>query len=434
MEILKFIVIGLLGGLASVLTKRGVAVFHDGLRPIIPEYIEGRMDKKALMATSFALSFGLVIGFGIPASIAASTVASILLIHSVLLGTDIIGTWSPNTKLGDYIAFGVGALYGVLLLVGLGFIVSAFAMLPVNFLPALGEISTPIIVSFAVFPALVVAYQYGFKKGLIVLAIALVAKQIIIKIGAISILDMKIQLNADGMALLISMTLMLILAAREKAKVVEGQAGMSMLVGLFSERVKRIKSNWLLLALTGGIIAAATSMGMLAGDLISLNLLKDGIKPEAALTALAIAIGFIPLVGTTAITTGVYSPAGMKFVFVFGILIGNPIIAFVAGGLMIIAEIFFLERVAILLEKYPGIKACSDHIRTATTKVLEIALLVGGMIAAEKIAPKLGFFFVVGLYLINKTSKKPFVEMALGPIAAIALGIIVNVLYFLNLF
>lgn len=83
-----YVLIALIGGFASILANKGVAVFNDGLRPIVPEYLEGRMDKKALAATSFALSFGLVIGFGIPVSIAAT----IILIHSVLLGTDIIGT------------------------------------------------------------------------------------------------------------------------------------------------------------------------------------------------------------------------------------------------------------------------------------------------------------------------------------------------------
>jgi len=89
-----YVLIALIGCMAAILANKGVAVFNDGLRPIMPEYLEGRMDKKALAATSFALSFGLVIGFGIPVSIAAT----IILIHSVLLGTDIIGTWSPSGK------------------------------------------------------------------------------------------------------------------------------------------------------------------------------------------------------------------------------------------------------------------------------------------------------------------------------------------------
>lgn len=60
----------------------------------MPEYIEGRMTRAELAATSFALGFGLVIGFGIPFSIGSP----IILAHSILLGSDIIGIWCPDSK------------------------------------------------------------------------------------------------------------------------------------------------------------------------------------------------------------------------------------------------------------------------------------------------------------------------------------------------
>ncbi len=91
---MQYLVVALLGALAAILSNAGIAVFNDGFRAIVPEYLEGRMDKKALAATSFAISFGLVIGFGIPVSIAAS----IILIHSILLGTDIIGSFCPSSS------------------------------------------------------------------------------------------------------------------------------------------------------------------------------------------------------------------------------------------------------------------------------------------------------------------------------------------------
>lgn len=127
---MKYIVIALIGGLASILANRGIAVFNDGFRAIVPQYYDGSISRKELATMSFAISFGLVIGFGIPTSIAAS----ILLIHSVLLATDIIGTWSPDSKLGIIISGSVGAVYGIALVAGLDFIVSLFSSLPYNFL------------------------------------------------------------------------------------------------------------------------------------------------------------------------------------------------------------------------------------------------------------------------------------------------------------
>ena len=149
---MKYLVLAAIGALASILANKSIAVFNDGFRPIVPQYLDGGMSRKDLAAMSFAISFGLVIGFGIPTSIAAS----IILIHSVLLTTDIIGTWCPDTKTGTILAGVIGALYGVGILAGLELIVNLFALLPFNFLSNLGSVSTYVVAAFACFPAVAV--------------------------------------------------------------------------------------------------------------------------------------------------------------------------------------------------------------------------------------------------------------------------------------
>ena len=424
---MQYVVIALLGALAAILSNTGVAVFNDGFRAIVPEYLEGRMDKKALAATSFAISFGLVIGFGIPVSIAAS----IILIHSILLGTDIIGSFCPSGKKGMVISGVVGAAYGIGIVYGLQFVVDLFAKLPVNFLEPLKQVGTPITVAFAVFPALVVAYQFGTKKGFLTGLVALLVRQITVIYGTFSVNGMNIKLDAEGMALLAGMIIMIIFAVQEKP---DPNAPKVDLAAIFAERVKKIKKNLPILALMGGLISAATSLSLVAGDPISLNLLAEGKNTEAAMTALARGIGFIPLVATTAISTGVYAPAGMTFVFVAGFLIGNPILAFVAGAVIMALEVYFLDGLAKLMDKFPGVRKCGDNIRTAMSKVLEVALLIGGMMAAQAMAPGLGLFAVIGLYVLNKTSKKPIVDMAVGPVGAIGVGILINILYLVGLY
>ena len=424
---MNYIFIALLGAMSALLAQRGIAVFHDGLRPIMPEYIEGRMDKKALAATSFALSFGLVIGFGIPVSLAAS----VILVHSILLGTDIIGTWSPKGTRGSVLALLFGALYGIGIVVGLQFVVTAFKLLPINFLPSMGMVGTPIIVSFAAFPALVVALQYGIKKGILTFVASFLVRQWFVYYGKFNIAGAKLSIDPEGMALLAGMIIMLFFALREKP---DPNAMQIDLASIFSERMKRIRKNALVLSFTGGLATAATSYLMIAGDPISLNLAASGKTTEAAMTAFARGLGFIPLLATTAITTGVYSPVGMTFIFVAGFLIKNPFIAFFVGALIMFAEIMLLNLAANMLDKFPGMRKCGDNIRTSMTKVLEVALLVGGMLAAHNMAPGLGLFVVVGIYVLNKTTKKPLVEMAIGPVAAIFTGILVNVLYWLGLY
>ncbi len=424
---MKYVLMTLIGALASILANKGVAVFNDGLRQIIPEHLEGRMDRKALAATSFALSFGLVVGFGIPVSLTGT----IILIHSILLGTDIIGTWSPKGKVGMVVSGVVGGLYGLGITIGLKFIVDLFALLPVNFLGNLGQVSTPIVAAFAAFPALVVAYQYGYLKGAITLVISFLVRQLVQYFGTFTVGTAKIALNPEGMALLAGMIIMLFFAIKEKP---DPDAPKVDLTAIFSDRVKRIKKNLPYLAVMGALVSTATSYALLAGDPISLNLLANGKNAEAALTAFARGIGFIPLIATTAIATGVYGPVGMTFVFVIGLLVKNPLLAFVLGGLVISAEVLLLDVLAKMLDRFPGVRKCGDNIRTAMSKLLEVALLVGGFFAANAIAPGLGIFVVAGLYILNQTAKRPIVNMAVGPVGAILVGVLVNVLYYVGLY
>lgn len=422
---MNIMLMAVIGALAAIMANKGIAVFNDGLRPIMPEHIEGRMSRSELAATAFAMSFGLVIGFGIPFSLTAS----IILIHCILLGTDIIGASSPDGNKGVIISGVIGALYGVGILLGLESIVKAFEMLPVNFMGSLGQVGAPIVIAFAAFPALATGYQYGAKKGVINLTVSVIARQIAVAFGSISMAGATIKLNPEGTALLVGMAILLIYAMQEKA---EGET--VDLVSVFAERVKRIKKNMPYLMVMGGLVAAATAAGLMAGDPISLNLMKEGQLMDAGFAALARGIGFIPLVASTAIATGVYGPVGMTFVFAIGLFVHNPLLAGILGAAMIGVEVLLLGQIARFLDKFPGIRKSGDNIRMAMSQLLEVALLVGGMNAANAIAPGIGFFMVVGLYVLNEIAGKPVVRMAVGPIAAILVGVLANILAVVGLF
>lgn len=429
---LDFFVIAAIGALASVLANKGIAVFNDGFRPIVPQYYDGQISRRELATMSFAISFGLVIGFAIPTSIAAT----IILIHCILLTTDIIGTWCPDNITGTAIAAVVGAVYGIGLLLGLQSIVDLFASMPFNFVGNLNSISSYVTAAFAIFPAIAVGYQHGFGKGSVTGAVTLLIYFLIAKFGTFAIGTSTVKLNAYGMAMLVGMGCMIYFATKIKGS---GSSN-TFLVDTFSEKVKRIRSNWWLLAIMGGLVAMATSMGIVAGDPISLGLVAEGSWNEAAMVALARGIGFIPLVFTTAIVTGVYGPVGSTFVFVVGLLLnGNPIFALVVGAAVMCLELASINLFANGMDKFPGMKDMGEHIRTAMNKVLEIALTVGGIVAAEAMAAKFtgiagsGALFVIGCLLLNRMSKKPIVELAIGPVACIIYGILLNILLVLQL-
>lgn len=429
---MKYIVIALIGALASVLSNKGIAVFNDGFRPIVGQYFNKEISKKELAAMSFAISFGLVIRFGIPTSIAAS----IILIHCLLLTTDMIGSFCPDTKAGTILSAAIGAGYGLAILAGLEFIVDLFAKMPYNFTSDLGSVSGYVTVAFAVFPAVGVAYQHGFKKGMLTGGVTVLAYYLIKKFGVFSIAGNSVALNPEGMAMLVGMVMMLVFAAQVKG---EANSNEALTIG-FSGNVSRIRKNWFLLAIMGGLIAAGTSLSMIAGDPASLALLAEGEYTNAALTALARAIGFIPLVFTTAIVTGVYGVAGCTFVFVVGLLLhGNPLAAFLVGALIMIVEIALINLFAKGMDRFPGVKDMGEYVRTSMNKVLEVALLAGGIVAAEKMSVAasgytgIGALFVIGAFLLNKKAKKPIVDLAVGPVACIVFGVLLNLFLLIGL-
>ena len=429
---MKYIVITLIGALASVLSNQGIAVFNDGFRPIAGQYFNGEISRKELAAMSFAISFGLVIGFGIPTSIAAS----IILIHCLLLTTDMIGSFCNNSRNGMILSAAIGAVYGAAILAGLEFIVKLFGYLPYNFTSDLGSVSGYITVAFAIFPAVGIAYQHGFKKGMAAGGVTILVYYLIKKFGVFALGAGKVTLNAEGMAMLAGMILMIVYAAQRKGT----ENTNEVLTQGFEGNILRIRKKWLMLAIMGGLLAAGTSLSILAGDPASLALLAKQEYSSAGLTALARAIGFIPLVFTTAIVTGVYGVAGCTFVFVVGLFFhGNPIVAFILGFAVMVAEIYLINIFAKGMDRFPGVKDMGEYVRTSMNKVLEVSLLAGGIVAAEKMSVSasgytgIGALFVIGAFLLNKKAKKPIVDLAVGPVACIVFGVLMNLLLLIGL-
>lgn len=62
---IQIIVVACLTGMTSLLAHRSAAVFHDGIRPILPQLIEGYMNRREAGSIAFGLSIGFVASVGI---------------------------------------------------------------------------------------------------------------------------------------------------------------------------------------------------------------------------------------------------------------------------------------------------------------------------------------------------------------------------------
>ena len=68
-----------------------------------------------------------------------------------------------------------------------------------------------------------------------------------------------------------------------------------------------------------------------------------------------------------------------------GLFSPNVWIAVIVGAIVIFGEVILLGSIARFLDKYPGVRNSGDNIRNAMTKLLEVALLIGGANAAKQL-------------------------------------------------
>ena len=423
---LRYIIIFLAGALGAFEANRGIAVFNDAVRPIVPEYREGRMSHAEFAAITFGLSFGLVIGFGIPYSL----MYTIILVHCLWLGTDIIGIAFPGKPIDDWykdkeslrgaiLSAICGGLYGVLLLAGLQAVVNAASALPVNIFDAWQNISGPVMYAFIAFPCVVITKDYGWKNGLLSLIVVVLVR---------SIFNKFYPSLADGITLLAGLLMVMFFAMKDKTP------SSGDLSSIFGDRIKNIQKNIGWIAAMGAIYGIACNIGLLMEGPASLVAVGEGNISGAVPITIARALSFIPLKGLTSITTGTFVTDGLGFTATVGLLAPNAFVAGILGAVVMAAEAYSLVLIAKVFDKFPGFKKSGDSMRVAMSRLLEIALLVGSMYAAEGMAPGYGYLVVAGLFAMNEYFKKPITRLAVGPIAMILVGVLVNILALVGLF
>lgn len=93
---IQIILVACLTGMTSLLAHRSAAVFHDGIRPILPQLIEGYMNRREAGSIAFGLSIGFVASVGISFTLKTGLLNAWLL----FLPTDILGVLAINSLNG----------------------------------------------------------------------------------------------------------------------------------------------------------------------------------------------------------------------------------------------------------------------------------------------------------------------------------------------
>jgi hypothetical protein len=173
---------------------------------------------------------------------------------------------------------------------------------------------------------------------------------------------------------------------------------------------------------------------MFGGGEATSYLLARGQYANAAQVDFYRALGFIPLIVTTAVASGAYQIVGATLIYPVAYLLPNPILAGIAGALLFGGEVFVLSYVAKGLGALHAIRDASDNIRNAINITLEVAILFGALAAGNAMAGGVGIALVGGIYALNEVLGQPVVRMAAGPVGVIVSGILLNILAYAQLF
>jgi hypothetical protein len=434
---------------AAYLSHCALAVFNDGVRPFLLDFHRGEVSRSQMATISFGLSAGFIFGLGVPIALSSGVLNPWLL----FLPSDILGILAPK----KWMALVLGAAWGAVLVFGLNAATTAVDGLPVNFLTAMQQMSTPILYLFAFFPAVAVAMQFGRVRSIITFLVTLLTMIITLKWlplvtpGALGL--------AAGMVLLIIFAVTeevrTFRAAKRAAAVESEHADDSMSItadgevsvagdgdvsvdneveSIFAANALRLRKNIPYFMLMGLLLGVLINTHMLGGGEATSYILAKGQYANAAQVDFYRALGFIPLIVTTSIASGAYQIAGSTLIYPIAYLLPNPILAGIIGALLFGAEVLVLSYVAKALGSLRTIRDSSDNIRNAINVTLEVAILFGSIAAGNSMAGGVGIAVVGGVYALNEVLGRPIVRMAASPVGVIVAGVLFNILAYAHLF
>ncbi|SDJ71281.1 Protein of unknown function [Streptomyces indicus] len=415
--------------LTAFISHMALAVFNDGVRPFMLDFIQKRTTRSATTAVSFGLSAGFIFGLGAPMALVSGVLNPWLL----FLPTDILGILSPKKWLAPLL----GAGWGAVVVYGLGGANDLAKKLPVDFLTAMQQMSTPILFLFTLFPVLAVTKQFGRLRGAIVGVVEL----------ALVVLTMKIWPNmfAGALAMAVGVLALIGFAIDKdlKQRRADKAAGISYelpegtedpMASLFSASAARLRKYLPLFMVLGAGVCVLAQMKIFGGGEATSFLIAKGQYAEAAQVDFYRVFGFIPLIATTALASGAYGIAGFTLAYPIGYLMPNPFLAALAGAAVFALEVLALSSIGKALGKLPSVRDSSEHLRSAISEALGLAILFGSLMAANAMGGGLGILIVGGLYLLNEAMGRPVVRMAAAPVAVIIGGVLLNLLYWMDLF
>jgi hypothetical protein len=401
-EVVKLLVIGALGAVSSVAAHRNVAIYHDGLRTSVADLTSGLKTRREMASYAYKISVGFVVAFALPFALASG----ILIIHMIMLGSDVVGVRSRRTVE----AIPAGFAWGVIVVGAVDLFVKGVQHLPLD-TTGRDLLWMPLVFSLPLLGAAAAGQAHGFRAGVVATLATVVIWGASYGIWDAADPDSATTFGSGLIAFCVIIAALVVAAFRERA---EDETDLS----FFDDNIRRIRGNWAYLLPIAALIAITASSGWVGGEPVQVALMSSDHLEGAAVVAVFSSIGFVPLQGMTGLVSGVWNQHGYPDWFLgAGYLTGNRAIAAVAGAALMGIELLTLRRVAWLLTARPGVTTLGSAVREALELVPTLAMLAGSVLAATAVGGPIGAFTVIAVYLLNDKRGRPIM-----PIAASVIG------------
>ena len=425
-QVLRTIVLVAISAWASLLSHKCISNFNDGARPVFPELMECRMTRPEFAVVVTGMGVGWVMA-GFNQWLGPGLIAC----HLILIATDCIGAWSPN----EYVALALGAAYGLVCAYGTQGIAAVFNGLPYNFLNDLTNITTPVLPIFCMYPAIAIAGQFGAKKGIIAAIVTAIVYIFCTVVGSVKVGAISVALYPYTFAMLAGMVCLVIYAigASKNSEAIETTEEEE---NLFTKNANRIKSNWIYLCTQGALNALGIKiLAQAYQPIILASAITEGDMNIFYLAMIGVIFAFIPLIVSTALATGVYQAVGLTAVMLGGAMVPDSVwfLAPVVGFAIEFIEIQLLGLLGKALSQFPELTKCGDHIRDAMISCTTLALTIGAFMAGNAIWGAVGLMGVGGFYTLNEVTGQRIPKSAVGPLAAVCVGLLYNLAILLHI-
>jgi hypothetical protein len=396
-----------LGSLISLVARSGISAYHDGVRPLLPEYRSGELGGRELSRQAWSLSAGWIAWFALPFTLVSGVATS----HLTFLPPEVLGL----RRLPRVVAALAGGACGFAVFLVVAGMRALFPALPAVVMDNIHTIAIPLRQDFYLFPVAAAIFQWGLRAAG---AVAVVAVATVL--SAARLPGLPGGLSTEGLGLLVGTIVIVAAAMRHR------RPDPPAVPPLFEQNLRGLRRTALpLLVPIGALCGALAQAGMLAGDPAAALLVGSGHRWDAAVVGLFSAVAFAPMVSRSAATSAAYSTQGYPdWVLSAGMISGSPVIGAVAGMGTFAVELVAAPRVLHTLNRYPALAELGSSMRQAMTVVIDISVLVGSVAAATAIRPEIGAAVVVGLFVWNEATQRRLMPVAVGPVGVILTALV----------